>query len=128
MNNYVLSYQPYGNGYTEARLLNHVQVNRYIVQYYQPFAGTYLLKSDAVAGVLSDSFRGFFEQAPFVLISFLHWQSNGQLPPEIWQWINEGVVPPPPPPSPPPLQGLLGSTAAEARAALDFSSRRPPKP
>ncbi|PZU07652.1 MAG: hypothetical protein DI606_16350 [Sphingobium sp.] len=114
MNNYLLSYNPYGFTPTEGQLLNHVKVNRFIVQYYQPFIGTYVLKSEQTAVVVTESLKGLFEQSPFMVTQLFSHLTGGTMPQEIWHWINHGYMPAPPPQAPPPphenfLGGLLGA-------------------
>lgn len=104
MNNFLLTYNTFALNPTESQLLNHVQVNRYISQYYQPFMGTYILKSDAPINILSESLKGFFHNSPYLLSQLFAELAGGSLPSDIWHWINYGVIPPPAP-SPPPPQG-----------------------
>lgn len=93
MFNYLLTYNPYLGTPTENQLLNHVRINRFVSQYYQPYPGTYLLKSEQQAAVINDSFSGFFEGSPYMLVLYSAPYSGGKLPPEIWQWVNTGAVP-----------------------------------
>lgn len=104
MNNFILTYNPFSVSPTAGQLLNHVQVNRFISQYYQPYAGTYLLKSDQSLSVVNESVAGLFEGSSYMLVHYAAGLSSGALPKEIWAWINFGSVPVPPPPSP---KGLL---------------------
>ena len=109
MNNFILSYNPFSATPTEGQLLNHVQVNRFISQYYQPFIGTYILKSDQPIGVLTESLKGLFETSPFMVNVLYPNMSGGSLPTDIWHWINYGFIPAPPPPTTNALGGLLGA-------------------
>ncbi|RYG98291.1 MAG: hypothetical protein EON58_07560 [Alphaproteobacteria bacterium] len=118
MNNFVLSYHPFTVNPSAGQVLNHVKINRHIAQYYAPFPGTYLLKSASTAYELNDSLKGFFEVGSYLLIRFESYWASGQLPQDIWNWINSGSIPLPPPvtPSPPPTiwpQGSLGQALAE---------------
>lgn len=111
MNNYILSYNPYVTFPNETQLLNHVQVNRYIAQYYQPFIGTFILKSDQTIGVLTESIRGLFDNSPFLLNQLFPHLASGSLPQDAWHWVNYGYIPKPAPPPPPAegvFSGLLG--------------------
>ena len=95
MNNFVLSYSPFGGTPTEGQLLNHVQVNRYIEQYYQPFIGTYILKSNEIMMVISDSMKGLFESSPYMVHQLFPHLTGGSLPQDVWHWINHGYIPRP---------------------------------
>ena len=107
VNNFILTYNPFGLFPGEARLLNHVQINRYIHQYYQPYAGTYILKSDESVSTLNDSFHGLFQDTPYLVVMFMPTHAGGALSNEAWSWINTGWVPPiPPAPSVSPLAAL----------------------
>ena len=103
MNNFVLCYNCVSPNHSEGKLLNYVQYNRLIEQYYQPFIGTYFIKGTGTTVTLGQSFRGFFEEIPFFLVNFNSWHAAGAMPPEIWTWLNHGQVPPPPPTTPPTL-------------------------
>ncbi len=100
MNNFILTYNPFGPFPGEARLLNHVQINRYIEQYYQPYPGTYIFKSNEGVSKLNDSFRGLFEVTPYMVVMFTPTLAGGVLSNEAWNWINTGWVPPIPPAPP----------------------------
>lgn len=93
MNNFILTYSPFLVSPTHGQVLNHVKFNRLVHSSYQPYAGTYLLKSDESAYALNESFRGFFEQTPYILMLYSAAHAGGQLPQEIWNWINYGSVP-----------------------------------
>jgi len=112
VNNYLLSYNTLSGRPSEGQLLNHVRISRHVTQYYQPFFGTYIIKSDQPIMVVTEGFKGLFEDAPFMLTQLFAHVSGGSLPPDIWHWINHGYVPAPPPPTAPPppntLGGLLG--------------------
>ncbi|MEO8722314.1 MAG: hypothetical protein ABI395_02155 [Sphingobium sp.] len=110
MNSFILSYNPFSGNPTEGQLLNHVQVNRYISQYYQPFIGTYVVKSEQSATQLTDSMKGLFENSPFMLTQLFPTTVGGTLPQDVWNWISHGYIPRPPPPPPPvnKLSDLLG--------------------
>ncbi len=100
VNNFILTYNPFGLFPGEARLLNHVQINRYVDQYYQPYAVTYIFKSNQDVLTLNDSFRGLFQDTPYIVVMFSPTLSGGALSNEVWNWINTGWVPPVPPAPP----------------------------
>ena len=113
MNNFILTYNPFGPFPGEARLLNHVQINRYVDQYYQPYLGTYILKSKEIVSTLNNSFRGLFQDTPYMIVMFAPTLAGGALSNEAWNWINTGWVPPIPPL--PPATGLGNVLADLAR-------------
>lgn len=109
MNNYLLSYNTFTLNPTESQLLNHMQVNRFIAQYYQPFMGTYILKSEQQISVVSESLKGFFNGSPYLLTQMFSELAGGSLPNDIWHWINHGYIPAPPtPPTTTTLAQLAG--------------------
>lgn len=106
MANFSLTFNPFTLFPSSGQILNHVKINRFITQYYQPLPGQYLLKSDQSAYILNDSFKGLFESTAYMLIQFDSRLTSGSLPQEIWNWINFGEVPPPLP-VPSALGGLI---------------------
>ena len=116
MNNFILTYNPFGFFPGEARLLNHVQINRYVAQYYQPYPGTYILKSNEGTITLNNSFQGLFQNTPYMVVMFTPTLAGGALSAEAWNWINNGWVPPMPPA--PPINAL-------APALADWSTKKP---
>lgn len=93
MNSFILTYDALAANPTFGQILNHVQVNRNISQYYQPYVGSYLLKSEQSLGVLNESIKGLFDQSPFMLTQYKSDMTMGALPIEIWNWLNLGSVP-----------------------------------
>lgn len=92
MNNFILSYNPISCSPSPGQLLNHVQVNRHVAGYYQPFQGTYVIKSELSAAGLTESFKGLFEAEPFVISQVWPHAMGGTLPESIWHWINHGYI------------------------------------
>lgn len=119
MNNFILSYNLMGAFPKEGQLLNHVQYNRLITSYYQPFPGTFFLKSHQSAYILNESVKGFFDEWPYTLIQFDARFASGSLPTNVWDWINTGIVPPPPPP--PPAKPI---PSAIVQALIDAGTKR----
>lgn len=97
MRNFVLSYNPFAASPTSGQVDNHARYNRLVSQFYQPFPGTCLLKSDASLGELNDSFSGLFEASLYMIMVINPELSNGRLPQEIWAWIGQGSIPVAPP-------------------------------
>jgi hypothetical protein len=114
VNNFILSYNSWGAFPKESQLLNHVQYNRLIKSYYQPFLGTFLLKSAESAHSLNESLKGFFDEWPYTLIQFDSRFASGSLPTHVWEWINTGVVPPLPPPPPRPVPSAVVQALIDA--------------
>lgn len=127
MNNYILSYSPFTSFPSEGQLLGLVRINRHVAQFYQPFFGTYLLKSGDSAYVLNESFKDVFENTPYMLTMITSNFASGSLPQEVWNWINFGTVPQPDVPPPPTATGLLGSAIARAVAPPPPPTPPPPK-
>lgn len=96
MNNFILNYNPFSQFPRSGQLLTLLRINRHVSQFYQPFHGTYLIKSMDVASVVNDSFKGIFESTPYILTQLFSHVAAGSLPPEVWQWINFDTVPAPP--------------------------------
>lgn len=97
MNNFIFTYNAFLLFPGEARLLNHVKINRYIDQYYQPYPGTFVLRSNENVATINESFRGLFQDTPYMVVMFTPTLAGGALPQEAWNWMNTGWVPPIPP-------------------------------
>ena len=93
MNTYILSYDPLAKNFTITQLFAYVKDNKNIFQYYTPFAGCYVLKSNEPLSVLQQSFSGLFEGSQFLIVKIEPFQSTGALPAEIWPWLNSGFNP-----------------------------------
>lgn len=111
MNNFILSYSTFSAIPTHNQLLNHMQTSRYIDQYYQPYVGTFFLKSDTSPHALNMSLKGLFDTATYTLAFFNPEFAGGSLPQDVWDWLNHGVIPVTPAP-PPPKAVILGQTLA----------------
>lgn len=93
MNTYTLSYNPFETKLSATQLLTFIRESRKIFQYYQPFMGTYILKSDEPLLTLVESFRGQFDGAPFILSYTVPSMVGGAQETVIWQWLNSGTLP-----------------------------------
>lgn len=112
MNNYILSYSPFLDNPSEGQLLNHVQVNKFISAYYQPFIGTYVLKSQHHISIVADSLRGLFGSAPHTVSQVFSNAIGGTLPNEVWHWLNHDIIPTPDvPPSQPAIDAWTKAMA-----------------
>ncbi|WP_132833397.1 hypothetical protein [Sphingomonas sp. PP-CC-3G-468] len=122
MNSFILSYSPFQTTPTEGMLLTIVRINRHVSQFYQPFLGTYILKSEDTANVVNESFRGVFEQTPYMITLITNQWATGSLPQEVWNWLNHGVMPTIT--TPPPLGGMnMTGTRSALDALRDYGSR-----
>lgn len=113
MNNFILTYDPLTAPPSAGQLLNHMRVNRFIAQFHQPYPGTFFVKSYESAYNLTESIKGLFDTSPFTLIQFNSAYAGGSLAPEIWHWMNYGLLPSTP------VTGYLSS-------ALDALKNTPP--
>lgn len=93
MNTYTLSYNPLENRFSQAQLATFVKESRKVFQWYSPFMGTYVLKSEEPLTSLTESFRGFFDGAPFLLTACYPTFTGGAQPPNVWEWLNTGFIP-----------------------------------
>ena len=86
--NYVLSYDPAVVSPNPAQLNVFISKHRDIEAWYYPFVGTYVLKSNLALLELISEFGTFFGSSPF----FLTWAPNtyltGNMPPQVWEWVN----------------------------------------
>lgn len=128
MNNYILNYNPLGNFPSEGQLLGLVRINRHVIQYYQPFFGTYLLKSNDEAYTLNESFKHIFENTPYMLTLFSSGLTSGSLPQDAWNWINHGILPKSLSPAPPPPTTGVGSAVTRGLLSGFRESVMPPPP
>ncbi len=126
MNNFILNYNPFASFPSEGQLLGLVRINRHVAQFYQPFFGTYLLKSYDTAYVLNESFKGVFESTPYMLTLISAQNAAGSLPQEVWNWVNNGTVPDPY--VPPPPSGALGALMTRGLLSGLNHSPAPPAP
>jgi hypothetical protein len=108
MNTYILSYSPLDEKVSAYQLLAFIRDNRKIAQYYQPWMGTYIIKSQEDLVSLLSSFNLLFHGSSYILSRIFTTQMGGMLTPEIWNWINTDTVP-----AVPPLGGLLSRIAMD---------------
>jgi hypothetical protein len=115
VNNFILTYNPLLLFPGEARLLNHVKINKHVEQYYQPYLGTFIFKSREGITTINDSFQGLFQDTPYMVVMFAPAAAGGALSHEAWNWINTGWIPNVAPPPP--------RTNALAAAILDWKDK-----
>lgn len=106
MNNFMLTFSPYLDKPSHGQLLNHVQTSRFVAQYYQPYAGTFLLKSFNDAQEVANSIHGLFDGAAYMLVQVNSDLVGGNLSHDAWNWLNYGVLPTVPPA--PPVEKPVG--------------------
>lgn len=106
MKDFILSYNPFEPALSATQVATWVKDCRHIAQWYQPFTGTWVLKSEQHLWTLTDSFRGFFPGIPFLLTE--SGMIGGSQDTKIWEWINTSKLPVLPAPAlvPPPLPPL----------------------
>jgi hypothetical protein len=95
VNSFILTYNVFNVHPTLGQIQNHLTVNKYVDEYYSPFAGTFLIKSGQDFKVLSGSLKGFFEASTYILSQIHPPHTEGVLAPEVWTWLNFGLLPPP---------------------------------
>jgi hypothetical protein len=93
MNTYLLTYNPFDPKVSAGQLLAYIRDSRKIVQYYQPWLGTYVIKSYEALASLTEGFGGIFDTSPYFIAVIESTQTGGRLDPIIWQWINTGTLP-----------------------------------
>ena len=88
MNIYILNYNPLEIKISSNQLATFITDNRKIYQWYIPFAGTYVIKSNDTLASLAESFRGVFDGAPFILSHTFPVTMGGAQNDVVWNWIN----------------------------------------
>jgi hypothetical protein len=95
MRKFHLAYDPFGAGASKIGVF--IRVNRDIEHWYQPFAGSFLFKSEKNIYEIQAVFTEFFGVELFMVTDNMSAITGGMLPQPIWDWYNEGT-----------LTGLLG--------------------
>jgi hypothetical protein len=88
-----LSHDPFDPKISPIQVQEIVRNNRYIVNWYFPFAGTCIFKSEFDIHVLAPSFRAMLNGAPFLLSEVAPHNMGGAQDQSIWNWINSGQLP-----------------------------------
>lgn len=105
MNSFILSYNPLSARLSPRQLIAWIKESANVAQWYSPYAGTIILKSDKSIATLSDSFRAAFDGDSVVVAQVFPWMCGGALSPDIWAWLNGTAAPSLPttiiPPMPP---------------------------
>lgn len=108
MNSYMLSYDLFSVAPFHEQLAAFVKANRNVSQWAHPYAGVYLLKSEALLFQVNASFAEFFAgKTLHILTPLTAQQTQGVLPQWIWEWINA--------PDPVPLNSLWTLMAPQDR-------------
>lgn len=98
---YLLNYDATRIAAMHAQLVGFVKENRNVKQWIHPYAGLFLLKSDADVWTLAASFRSFFTDAnSHVVVPLNSGYFQGIMPNYVWTWLNQ--------PDQTPISGLLG--------------------
>lgn len=95
MNSFIVTYNPYSLYPTANQILNHLDTSKFVNEFYTPYAGTILIKSTYDFATVNKSFLGFFDASMFLVIQFDKSFTNGNLPQEVWTWINFDIIPTP---------------------------------
>lgn len=93
MNIFILSFDPLGTKLSSVQLLGYIQSSRHIHQWYTPFLGTYIIKSDENLLALTEKLRTQFDGSFFLLTLFHPSFIGGSMPAEVWAWINPPQAP-----------------------------------
>ena len=95
MINSIITYDSLQASFTPDQLVAFLQANKYVSEWLNPFGQTYIVKSDAPFLNLYISVRRFFEKTPFVFAQIDANATSGILTDQMWNWINQGVLPSP---------------------------------
>lgn len=92
--NYLLSYEAAAAEFMQPQLQSFIKQHKLIAQWSQPYAGLYLLKSDADLPTLVQSFDEFFARRILHIICPISIESvGGILPGYLWHWLTIPVSP-----------------------------------
>lgn len=108
MASYLLSYDVGAIAPMHAQLVAFVQENRHVKQWIHPYAGLFLLKSDAEVWTLGASFRSFFTDANnHIVVPISSDATQGIMPTYVWSWLNQSDQAP--------ISGLLALLQEQAK-------------
>jgi hypothetical protein len=93
MRTFVLSYNPFDPKITANQIQEIVRANRYVHQWYFPFLGTCIFKSDQTVRTLAPSFRAMLNGAPFLLSETFPNLTGGAQDNHVWDWLNSNQLP-----------------------------------
>jgi len=93
MKTFLLSFDPLSNSIKATQLLTFIQESRKVSQYYAPFVGAYVIKSEASIHDLQEAFAGIFDQTLFMIVEMEQGAVGGRLPINMWPFVNGQVIP-----------------------------------
>ena len=93
MNQFTLSFSPYGPKVSHNQVVTFVSHNRDILSWYAPFSGTLIFKSYLPLAPLTSALRGIFDGEAFVLSQTFPNLTGGAQGSFVWNWINTGAIP-----------------------------------
>lgn len=82
-----LNYDIFGTNLTVTQIQGFMNESRRIVSWYQPFAGTFLIKSNESQALIRDGFSSIFGDAKFILSLVDVRNATGALDSTVWHWI-----------------------------------------
>ena len=93
MKTFILSHNPFEPSITSAQIQAIVRNNRFVSQWYFPFTGTCIFKSESELSVLAPSFRELFNHMPFFLSEVFPPSMGGSQDQYVWDWLNTNKMP-----------------------------------
>lgn len=93
MNQFTLSYSPFGPKVSHNQVVTFVSHNRDILSWYAPFAGTIIFKSHLFLHPITSALRGIFDGEAFVVSQTFPNLTGGAQGDLVWNWMNTGAIP-----------------------------------
>jgi hypothetical protein len=93
MKTFTLSYDPTGIRVSSNQVVAYIKNHRDIIQWYVPFAGTCVFKSNKDLLYFAASFRELFDGVPFLISLTSPVLMGGALDSHVWEWLNTGILP-----------------------------------
>jgi hypothetical protein len=93
-NTFLLSYDPLMTDPAPIRLVEFVRSNAFTYQYFVPFLGSILIKSQASVEDIHASYSTFIRPSSFLLTQVFPVMITGMLSQAQWDWINADTPPP----------------------------------
>jgi hypothetical protein len=93
MSTYILTWDPSNQAISWNQLDAFIVANRYLLSWFKPYPGTYIVKSDTPMQQIVASLRTFFDGHNFFVGALVPQYTGGAFSAEIWNWINNDVLP-----------------------------------
>jgi len=106
MTTFLLSYDVHGTTLTADQMLGFIKENRNILEWYYPFDGAFIFKSNAETLTLQQSFMSILGTGKFIVTPIYDGSTGGVLTAEMWAWIKGAKTVPNYVPLPPALNLL----------------------